>query len=310
MVTKDAIAGASPEFFQELLENLHDGVYFVDPERKITYWNKGAERISGYAAEEVVGSHCFAEILKHVDDAGTRLCQHGCPLSFTLADGETREADVYLHHKEGHRVPVHVRVTPICNQAVRVTGAVEVFSENSATVAALQRIRELQAMAYVDPLTGLANRGFTEVNLRTRLKEKERYGWPFGVIFADIDGFKAINDRHGHTVGDRVLAAVGKTLAACVRSFDLVGRWGGDEFLVLVVNADVPKLRVLGERFRTLVASSTVPSPGGEIRVTISLGGALARDGEDASILVARADALMYGGKRNGGNAITLESDL
>jgi len=310
MDERDDLTGASPQFFRELLENLHDGVYFVDPERKITYWNRGAERISGYAAEEVVGSHCFAEILMHVDDAGTRLCQHGCPVSFTLADGETREADVYLHHKEGHRVPVRVRVTPIRDQAGRVTGAVEVFSENSAKVAALQRIRDLQAMAYVDPLTGLANRVFTEITLRARLKEKERYGWPFGVLFADIDGFKAINDRHGHPVGDRVLAAAGRTLAGCIRSFDVVGRWGGDEFLVLVVNADLPKLRVLGERFRTLVASSTVPSPGGDIGLTISLGGALARDGEDASILVARADALMYEGKRRGGNAITLESDL
>jgi diguanylate cyclase (GGDEF)-like protein/PAS domain S-box-containing protein len=299
------MAGASPEFFQELLENLHDGVYFVDPQRKITYWNKGAERISGYGASEVVNSRCFDNILRHVDDAGTRLCEHGCPLSSTLADGETREADVYLHHKEGHRVPVRVRVSPIRDRAGRITGAVEVFSENSATVAALQRIRELQAMAYVDPLTGLASRVFTEITLRARLKEKERYGWPFGVLFVDVDGLKSINDRHGHGAGDRVLATVARTLAGTLRSFDLVGRWGGDEFLVLVVNADERSLRILAERFRTLVASSNVPTPAGEVSVTLSLGGTVALEGEDASMLVARADALMYEGKRGGGNAVT-----
>ena len=306
MAKNDPNANAQLEFFRALVENLHDGVYFVDPGRRITYWNKGAERIAGYAAGEVVNSHCFDEILMHVDDAGTRLCDHGCPLAFTLADGETREAEVWLHHKEGHRVPVRVRVSPIRDGAGAITGAVEVFSENAAAVAALQRIRELQAMAYVDQLTGLANRVFTEITLRARLKERERYGWPFGVLFADIDGFKAINDRYGHPVGDRVLAMVAKTLSASVRSFDLIGRWGGDEFLVLVVNADEAKLRALAERFRTLVASSAVPSPAGDIGATISLGGTLARDCEDASVLVARADALMYEGKRAGGNTVVL----
>ena len=238
----------------------------------------------------------------HVDDAGTRLCEHGCPLSATLADGEPREADVYLHHKEGHRVPVRVRVAPIRDFAGRISGAVEVFSENSATVATLLQIRELQAMAYVDQITGLANRVFTEITLRARLEETHRYGWPLGVLFADIDGFKAVNDRYGHAIGDRVLAMVARNFAGNLRAFDLVGRWGGDEFLVLAVNVDEPKLRAFAERFRRLVASSAVPSPAGRISVTISVGGTLARSGDDALSLVARADALMYEGKRAGGN--------
>jgi diguanylate cyclase (GGDEF)-like protein/PAS domain S-box-containing protein len=305
MPRRDEHTSDSPEFFRELLENLHDGVYFVDPERRITYWNKGAERISGYAAQEVRGSHCFDEILVHVDDAGTRLCKHGCPLSATLADGELREADVYLHHKEGHRVPVRVRVAPIRDAARRISGAVEVFSENSTTVAALQRIRELQAMAYVDQLTGLANRVFTEITLRARLEETERYGWPFGVLFADVDGFKAVNDRYGHALGDRVLTMVARNFASNLRAFDLVGRWGDDEFLVLVVNVDEMKLHTLAERFRTLVATSAVPSPAGEIGVTISVGATLARRSDDAVSLVARADTLMYEGKKSGGNIVT-----
>ena len=302
MPRSDNQTGDAPEFFRTLIENLYDGVYFVDPERRITYWNKGAERISGYASNEVSGSHCFDEILMHVDDAGTRLCEHGCPLSATLADGEAREADVYLHHKEGHRVPVRVRVAPIRDSAGRISGAVEVFSENSATVATLQQIRELQAMAYVDQITGLANRVFTEITLRARLEETHRYGWPLGVLFADIDGFKAVNDRYGHAIGDRVLAMVARNFAGNLRAFDLVGRWGGDEFLVLAVNVDEPKLRAFAERFRTLVASSAVPSPAGRISVTISVGGTLVRSGDDALSLVARADALMYEGKRAGGN--------
>jgi diguanylate cyclase (GGDEF)-like protein len=197
-----------------------------------------------------------------------------------------------------------VRVAPIRDSVGKISGAVEVFSENSAAVAALQRISELQAMAYVDQITDLANRVFTEITLRARLEETERYGWPFGVLFADVDDFKAVNDRYGHAIGDRLLAMVARNLAGNLRAFDLVGRWGGDEFLVLVVNVDEPKLHALAERFRTLVASSAVPSPAGEIGVTISVGGTLARSGDDAESLVARADALMYEGKRAGGNAV------
>ena len=297
---------ASPDFFRALLDNFSDGVYFVDPERRITYWNKGAERISGYAAGEVVGSFCFDEILMHVNAAGNRLCQNGCPLAATLADGEPHEAEVFLHHRDGHRVPVQVRVAPVRDRGGRITGAVEIFNDNTAGLAALQRIEELQAVAYIDALTGVANRAFTEITLRAKLEELDRYAWPFGVIFIDIDRFKDVNDSHGHDIGDRVLATVARTLAGNARSFDLVGRWGGEEFLVVAVNLDGPKLLALAERFRLLTAGSAVPTGAGNVAVTVSIGATLARPGEGAGAVVKRADAAMYASKRSGRNCVTL----
>jgi diguanylate cyclase (GGDEF)-like protein/PAS domain S-box-containing protein len=296
---------SSPEFFRALLDNFYDGVYFVDPERRITYWNKGAERISGYPPGEVVGSFCFNEILRHMDAAGTRLCQHGCPLAATLADGEPHEAAVFLHHRDGHRVPVRVRVAPVRDASGRITGAVEIFTDNTAGSAALQRIEELQAAAYIDALTGVANRAFTEITLRAKLEELERYGWPFGVLFIDIDRFKAVNDSHGHDVGDRVLATVARTLAGNARAFDLVGRWGGEEFLVVNVNVNETKVLALAERFRMLVAGSAVATAAGNVAVTISIGATLAHPGDDADAVVKRADAAMYESKRSGGNRVT-----
>ena len=93
----------------KLLDSLFDGVYFVDLDRRITYWNAGAERISGYLRSEVVGSCCADNLLRHIDTEGHKLCQDGCPLAATMRDGKTRESSVYLHHKFGHRVPVLVR---------------------------------------------------------------------------------------------------------------------------------------------------------------------------------------------------------
>ena len=78
-------------FYKKLLDNLYDGVYFVDKDRKITYWNKGAERITGYAADEVVGKHCFDNILMHTDNGRESLCQGICPLAGAIADGQGAE---------------------------------------------------------------------------------------------------------------------------------------------------------------------------------------------------------------------------
>ncbi len=97
------------DLYREILDNLYDGVYFVDRERVVNYWNKGAERISGYSAEAMIGHSCSDHLLNHVDADGVSLCQDRCPLAACMSDGLPREAEVFLHHADGHRVPVLVR---------------------------------------------------------------------------------------------------------------------------------------------------------------------------------------------------------
>jgi PAS domain S-box-containing protein len=97
-------------FYKELMDNLYDGVYFVDTDRRITYWNKGAERLTDYQAERMIGSFCFDNLLNHVTETGKHLCQDGCPLTAALQNDRGVEAEVFLRHNDGHRVPVTVRV--------------------------------------------------------------------------------------------------------------------------------------------------------------------------------------------------------
>jgi diguanylate cyclase (GGDEF)-like protein/PAS domain S-box-containing protein len=295
-----------PEFFRSLLDNFYDGVYFVDRDRRISYWNKGAERISGFTAEETIGSHCFNELLRHVDAAGNRLCFGLCPVAATIQDGRTREAEVFLHHKRGHRVPVQVRVAPLFGPGGEIIGAIEVFSDNSEKMAALQRLRDLEQTAYLDSLTGLANRSLTQITLQTHLDELSRYGWPFGVLFIDIDRFKRVNDNLGHAVGDACLKTVADTLRCAARTFDLVGRWGGEEFVVIIANTDATKLAAIAERFRILVHESVITAGESEHVVTVSIGGTAATAGDTVETLVARADALMYRSKQAGRNLVSI----
>jgi diguanylate cyclase (GGDEF)-like protein/PAS domain S-box-containing protein len=298
----------SPDFYETLLDNLYDGVYFVDRDRRITYWNRSAERITGFTRAEVMGKRCADNVLRHVDERGRSLCEGACPLSYTLKDGQFRSASVFLHHKQGHRLPVAVGVAPITDKGSKIIGAVEIFRDNSATVAALEHLKELENLAYLDALTHIANRTYLENFIVAKFNELRRQNWSFGVIFLDVDHFKQVNDTYGHQTGDEVLKMVAQTLAGNVRSFDLVGRWGGEEFLCVIVNLKEPEQLVnLAERLRVLVESSWFSRPDRSFRVTISLGVTMARIQDTPETLVQRADDLMYRSKESGRNRVTFQ---
>ncbi len=294
-------------FYRALLDNIYDGAYFVDHTRRITYWNRGAERITGYAASEVVGKKCSDNVLVHVSKDGQRLCTESCPLHEEAVVSDDRSREVFFHHRSGFRVPVTIRVAPIRDERGAVVGGVEVFTDNTPAAVALERIAELERLAYVDTLTGLANRRYVEITLNARLEELQRYGWRFGVLFIDIDRFKEVNDQHGHDFGDGVLKMVGRTLQNSVRPFDVVSRWGGEEYVVVIANVEGDDLMTAANRSRVLVEQSGIPNNGG-LRVTISLGATLASADDTIDSLIRRADRLMYRSKESGRNRVTTDS--
>ena len=165
------------ELYKRILDSIYDGVYLVDPDRRITYWNSGAERITGYRSDEAMGRRCQDNFLVHVDDKGNSLCLNGCPLSWTMANGQPLEVEVYLQHRDGYRVPISVRAAPIRDGTGRVVGAVEVFSDNSRVAEMTDLNQELRRLSLLDPLTEVGNRRFLEQQLMARLDELDRYGW-------------------------------------------------------------------------------------------------------------------------------------
>jgi diguanylate cyclase (GGDEF)-like protein/PAS domain S-box-containing protein len=289
---------------REVLDHSHEGAYVVDRERRIVYWNPASEIITGFRAADVLGHCCSANILTHIDAAGTNLCLHACPVSQTLDDGAFREAKVYLHHRDGHRVPVSVRVVPLRDVAGATVGAIELFADlgNHATLEA--RVALLESLAMLDPLTQLANRRYLSLELKKRLDEFNRYATPLGVLFLDIDGFKRINDTHGHNVGDMLLRSVASTLRANCRPFDTFGRWGGDEFVGLLRHLDAQALGAIAERLRLLIEHVYLEIDGASVGVTVSIGMALAHEGDTDLTLMERADRRMLAGKRAGRNRV------
>ncbi len=295
----------SDEIYRHVLDQLFDGVVFVDLERRITYWNKGAEKISGYSSQEVLGRHC-EEVFNPADEEGNRLGENRCPALVAMKDEAQSEIDLYLSHKEGYRVPVRVRAVTLRNDLGKVIGAVEIFRDHSVFVAARHRTRELQRLTDLDALTHLGNRRFSEVNLSAALQTRLHEAEPFGVILIDVDDFKLVNDTFGKPVGDQMLKLVAETLQYSVRTSDYVGRWGGEEFLLVLYDVNEPQLKAIAEKLRRLVQHNSLITEKGEFGVTISVGGTLTHRDDTLTSLLERAEAALQQSKNEGKNRSTI----
>ena len=289
-----------------LLDNLSDGVYFVDKERKIEYWNEASEQITGFSKEEVLGKYCYDNILKHVDSCGTELCRNGCPLEATCRDGKIRMQDVYLHHKEGYRVPVAVKAIPIMDNEQNIKGAIEIFSSN-VDKAFHEKLAELEKLAMTDGLTGVANRLYTDKLLDEKIEIFKINKKNFSIAFIDIDYFKKFNDTHGHDFGDKVLKLVSETLMNNLRKDDFVGRWGGEEFIVFLQIDNLEILEKSLNKLRVLIEKSDIKKDGETLSLSVSIGGTVIAPNETKEEVVNRADKLMYESKRLGRNRVTVE---
>jgi diguanylate cyclase (GGDEF)-like protein/PAS domain S-box-containing protein len=299
-------SGAAEGIREALFDAAQEGLYVVDPSRHIVAWNAGAERITGYSAEDVIGRPCGADILNHVDSHGTALCRSNCPLMATIEDGEPRGAMVWLRHKGGHRVPVRVRVARVRDANGVVIGAVEAFEPAAGPDP--DEMEVLRDAARSDPLTGIANRGQFDRVLAERLADP--IGDRVGLLMTDIDHFKRVNDEYGHPIGDAVLRTVSQTISGALRPGDLVARYGGEEIAVIIARpSSADALGRIAERIRLLVAQSLVETSKQSVSVTISIGCAVADSGSSPEELIRHADEALYRAKEAGRDRVVVHGE-
>jgi len=307
-VAAAGVASRKGAMHETIVDNLHDGVYYVDTERRINYWNRGAERLTGYRAEEVVGRHCYDNILCHVDGEGTNLCKRGCPLLATMQDGTGRNLVVWLRHADGSRRPVETRTAPIRTADQRIIGGVEIFNDATDLIEAQDAAVAARRDALTDQLTGLPNRRLLDAVLGSRKDDLDAAGRRFGFLIADVDNFKTFNDRFGHDVGDEALRIVASTLRGGVRGGDALVRWGGEEFAIVAATPDEESIRRLAERLLALIRSAQVRSNGRILSVRLSIGGAIAEPGEAVDHLFSRADHALLRAKAGGRDRFVLDA--
>ncbi|AWN52656.1 GGDEF domain-containing protein [Methylobacterium sp. 17Sr1-1] len=170
-----------------------------------------------------------------------------------------------------------------------------------------ERTRDLETLAHTDLLTGLFNRRKLDEALAAAAERAGASGTPLALILGDVDNFKAVNDRYGHTIGDQVLVAFAALLRDAVRPSDILGRWGGEEFMLLCPATDLTTATAIAERLRLRVEATSLPEVGPR---TCSFGVAVLAPGESTDSLVARADAALYRCKRNGRNRVEASAGL
>jgi diguanylate cyclase (GGDEF)-like protein/PAS domain S-box-containing protein len=293
---------------KSILDQVSDGVYFVDRERRVTYWNEGAETITGFTSGEVLGTSCGDGILVHVDGNGIPLCDERCPLAATILDGVGRDEKVFLRHKDGHRLLVDVRVSALRNQRDEIVGGIQLFTDRvgEGSFAVQERARRKEGL--VDGLTGLPSRLRLERELEALFVQLVLHRVGFGVMLIDVDSFAEFNHSYGRTAGDRVLRTLARTLLASCRPFDVIGRWQGEKFLGLVRNVDAVALATMAERVRALIAASSVMLREERVSVTASVGVTQASQRDSMRSIIQRAANLAGQSKTRGGDRVSTDA--
>jgi diguanylate cyclase (GGDEF)-like protein len=210
----------------------------------------------------------------------------------------------WLRHRDGHRAPVSIRAAPYADPVSGLAGVVEVFHDNTEGIALLQRATEMERLAYIDPLTQTGIRRFAEQVLQQCWDSWSRNQSAFGIAMLDIEHFKAVNDRHGHDAGDEVLRVVCRPVASSLRSFDFIGRWGGEEFLAIIQCVRQAELARVTRRFLNLVRTTSCNWGNQRIQVTTSIGIASVEECGSAGEMLLRADQRLYAAKSGGRNRL------
>lgn len=267
-------------FYWTLLDVLKDGVYFANKQRKVTYWNKAAEAVTGYKSAEILGKFCGDNILVHIDEEGNNLCTGTCPLARCMETGEPFEQRIFLHHKEGHRVPVLVRVTPVRGPKDEIIGAVEIFTDLSSKESFLKEIQEREQQALLSSLTGLPNKQYMETSLKLKLIEWNDFKHPFGVLRIKVNGLEEVKNKHGQDTYEKVLKTLAGTLVHNINPTDIVGEWVEGEFLGIVAHGNEKKLALKANAYRILLEKSEISKGEPPVSLTVSVGTYMVKGGD------------------------------
>ncbi|MBL8079432.1 MAG: diguanylate cyclase [Anaerolineales bacterium] len=291
---------------ETLARSIFDGLLQIDLNGHIVLWNKGAERITGYTADSITNQDFKIVFAGSSQDSTAKSFDNISMISKTLTDGVEREGLITFKHKEGYFLKLLVRIIVIRNEKGKITGVFEIMNDNKVLISIHQQNKKTDQTVLLDSGTGIGNRAHIELKIRNALEESQLSGIPMGILFIDIDKFKDFNDTYGHLTGDKVLRFVANTLRQNLRTSDSCGRWGGEEFIVLVLDSNLDGLMKIAEKLRRLVESGGINEGEKELHTTISIGATVATGTDTLNSLLERADKLMYQSKEAGRNRTTV----
>jgi diguanylate cyclase (GGDEF)-like protein/PAS domain S-box-containing protein len=281
-----------------LAENAWDVIWTMGPDGAITYVSPAVQRVRGITPEEAM--HQTTDQIHPPESAALNLDYFQRLFAAIAAGTEPPgfHGDLEYYRKDGSIMIGELQVIPHVDtdgNVVEILGVTRDISERKMFEA------ELTRLAVTDPLTGLWNRRHTGELLSADLAQAHRNGQALTLLMIDVDNFKSINDTHGHQTGDRVLVEVANRLREQIRSTDVVGRWGGEEFVVLLRYCGLRDAVAIAEKLRRRIAEDPFDTL---FSASVSIGAAELQDNDDLASWIERADAALYAAKRAGRNTV------
>jgi len=301
-VCLEASLKTAHERFEAIIESAYDGIVVIDGDENITYINESACEMFGFSKDEIVTQKLSLLIPKKYRSPHKPHVE-----SFKLSPIKSRQmharASVLGLRKGGEEFPIEVTISKIAmGNSFEMTAVVRDISERSALV------EELRKAAVEDPLTQAHNRRHLDRVLRREIARSQRFGHTFSVILLDLDHFKEINDEYGHATGDQVLVEFVQTIEGEIREVDVFGRWGGDEFMLILPETSIRKAQEWAERLWNLSTGSFFNLGCEDMGYSFSGGITEYHSGNDTvENILKRCDKAMYRAKANG--RATFESE-
>ncbi|MBP2293916.1 GGDEF domain-containing protein [Azospirillum rugosum] len=283
----------------DLLDLLPAGL-LIHQEMGIVFANQEAARILGLGGDALIGRH----FLDFVEDADTE-AQRAAFLRCLKGRELVRSQDGVILAVDGRRTSAQVSMSPLPWDGLPVIYVL--INDVTALKESEERLRQL---SITDPLTGVFNRRHFFDVAEQELARARRYGRAISLLALDIDHFKRINDTHGHAVGDEALRLFADACRGILRSNDLLGRMGGEEFAILLPETDMAGARMVAERIRSRTAELAVASGTGDVSITVSIGVSSCRSGErSVDAMLSCADEALYLAKAAGRNRVIAAAD-
>ena len=297
----------------DIIQSTDIGIVVIDPQFNVEIFNRFMQVHSDIRAEEVVGQNLLDMFPYLDDDWFTRRVKSVFELGIPVYTTFKQRDNVFdfalklpIHHEQNHMYQ-NTTFVPLRSSTDTVEKiAIIVYDETEMAISQrkLEQAKdELLVLSRTDRLTGLNNRGYWEERLKEEFARNKRSHEPSSLVIFDIDHFKKINDTYGHAVGDDAIRYIAQELKTHAREVDICGRYGGEEFTVIMPNTSVAGAEVFCERLRETVAENVLSSDGHQLSFTISLGICELTDKVDsAHSWLVNADAALYEAKEGGRN--------
>lgn len=295
-----------PEVFRAILEGLQTGIYVVNRNQKVLFWNAGAERITGYLRQDVLGRSWHENVAAAGNGANQGPADPAEAVQAALRDGATAVTQVSVKHRDGHRIPLRMHTVPVRDTTGSIIGVAQSFEEPVSVSDWDERQTKLAAVGCLNSVTGALNQNFILFHLRESIATFAEHQVPFSIARVQVDRLDHFRHQYGPGAVSAILRAVAQTLESSLRPTDFLGHLDDDQLLAILTECTAAEIDKVTERLKKMVTYAQIRWWGDEISVTASFGGTSAKPGDTSESMLQRSQKSLEQSVQSGGNAVTV----